>query len=239
MNELYGNDFHENRHQNTYYAANKILSIIVESLPKIESSVDIGCGVGTWLYAIKELGAKNILGIDGPWVDKELLMIPSENFETKDLVSRFRLDIKYDVCISLEVAEHLPSSNAADFVSTLTSLSDFIIFSAAHPHQGGVGHINEQWSNYWIDLFEKEGYIALDIVRRKIFTDNKISKAYRKNILLYVKKERVSELKLNCEVESYTPPEKYLLYFKIITKPGIKQSFNSLIDAVKNRLKNQ
>lgn len=38
-----------------------------------KSVVDVGCGLGTFLRAFKELGAETILGIDGEWVDRKLL----------------------------------------------------------------------------------------------------------------------------------------------------------------------
>ena len=34
-------------------------------MPGIESVVDIGCGVGTWLHVSMNKGIKEILGIDG------------------------------------------------------------------------------------------------------------------------------------------------------------------------------
>ena len=65
------------------------------------------------------------------------------------------LERKFDLAISLEVAEHLKSSSSEDFVQSLTTLAPMILFSAAIPHQGGLHHINEQWLEYWGDLFNK------------------------------------------------------------------------------------
>jgi len=45
--------------------------------------------------------------------------------------------------MSLELAEHLPPNTEHDLVLYLTSLSDRILFSAAVPKYGGVGHVNE------------------------------------------------------------------------------------------------
>jgi hypothetical protein len=41
----------------------------------------------------------------------------------------------------------------------LSNLAPVVVFSAAQPGQGGLGHVNEQPTDYWIDLFEKEGQI--------------------------------------------------------------------------------
>ena len=51
---------------------NIIVPEIIELLnPK--SVVDIGCGLGTFLNVFKRLGVNDILGIDGPWINKDLL----------------------------------------------------------------------------------------------------------------------------------------------------------------------
>ena len=132
----------------------------------------------------------------------------------------------------------MPSSSAEDFVSSLTSLSEVVLFSAAIPRQGGVGHINEQWADYWITLFEKRGYIAIDIIRKRIWNDKSIPKWYRHNTLVFVKKERVKGLKIEGSYHDHIPPEVYLLYFKrAVALPGIKQSLNALLLAVRRRIR--
>ena len=55
----------------------------------------------------------------------------------------FSPERRSDLAISLEVAEHLPSSSAAAFITTLVKAAPCICFSAALPHQGGVRHLNE------------------------------------------------------------------------------------------------
>ena len=159
---MYNTSFYKNRHQQTVYSANKVISLVEQSIPKIYSAVDVGCGVGTWLSVLKAKGVDTIQGIDGSWVDQNYLQIPEECFIEHDLTQKIELSVKFDLAISLEVAEHLPSSKADDFIDSLTKLSDFVLFSAAIPFQGGIGHINEQWPTYWIALFEKRGYIAVD-----------------------------------------------------------------------------
>ena len=65
---------------------------------------------------------------------------------------------KYEVCMCIEVAEHIDPYNSKQLVKILTMTSDFIVFSAAPPGQAGTGHINCQEPEYWIDLFEKRGF---------------------------------------------------------------------------------
>jgi hypothetical protein len=154
-----------------------------------DSVVDIGCGLGSWLSVFAKHGAGDILGVDGDWVDKEMLNIPQEQFHKADLTRPLRLDKRYDLALSLEVAEHLPESAADTFVQSLVDASDHIIFSAAVPFQGGQNHINEQQPSYWITKFASHHYHCYDALRPIIWNDGEIAYWYRQNILIFSKKE--------------------------------------------------
>ncbi len=236
---LYNSEFYENRHENTLYSAESILSIVQRVVPEISSAVDLGCGVGTWLYVLERRGAADICGIDGNWVNKEYLKINKECFIEHDFSKGMNPGIgrTFDLAISLEVAEHLPSGSAKEFVSLLASLSDFVLFSAAIPGQEGKGHINEQWPDYWISLFKNRGYTGFDIVRKSVWDDESIQFWYRQNILLFVKNERIIDLKCEGSSKDHTPPEVYLLSFKRAVAPrGIKQALKELFLAVRRRV---
>lgn len=155
------------------------------------SVVDVGCGTGTWLKIFQEFGVQEILGIDGDYVDLSLLKIDRNFFKSFDLEKELKLESKFDLAISLEVAEHLKYESSDIFVKSLCELSETIIFSAAIINQGGQNHINEQNPQFWIDIFQKNGYQILDILR-PIFWDNKeIDFWYRQNILLFTKNSNV------------------------------------------------
>ena len=95
----------------------------------------------------------------------------------------------------LEVAEHLPEQSAKTLVESLCSLSDFILFSAAIPGQGGLHHLNEQWQEYWVVQFKEKGFAAFDCIRPKIWNNSKIQFWYKQNILLFAKREKSNDLK--------------------------------------------
>ncbi len=178
------------RHRETARAAERILSLVLERHPEVSSAVDLGCGVGTWLHALAGRGVGRVLGFDGPWVDTRRLVIPSECFRRADLE---RLDAaavaeRFDLAISLEVAEHLSAGRAEGFVALLTSLADVVLFSAAVPGQGGAGHLNEQWPGYWARLFAVRGFEACDCLRPVVWEDAAIPFWYRQNALLYARR---------------------------------------------------
>ncbi len=184
-----------------YKAANEIVPFIVNLLdPK--SVVDVGCGTGTWLKIFEDNGINGILGIDGDYVDKKLLRIRAENFIDFDLEKLYESGTKFDLAISLEVAEHLSHESADVFVKTLTGLSDTLIFSAAIPNQGGQNHINEQEPNYWIKKFESEGFKLFDVLRPIFWDNDNVDSWYRQNMLLFTK-NNILKGKLN-SLESFT-----------------------------------
>lgn len=190
----YDEEFFRERHERTQHAAHVVLGIVREILPRIDSAVDVGCGVGTWLSVLREHGAPVVQGVDGPWVNKQHLVIPPDAFLTHDLDGPLNLGRHFDLALSLEVAEHLPAERAAGFVQTLTELADVVLFSAAIPLQGGRGHVNEQWPEYWAGLFGSRNFGVFDVIRPRIWSDRTIPTWYRQNTLLFVRNDPVPAL---------------------------------------------
>lgn len=196
-NTKYKGKYYTERHQKTVHAANEVLAHVLERLPEVASAVDFGCGVGTWLSTLSRYhGVGTVLGLDGDWVKPELLEIPEESFQVTDLSKPLVLAKKYDLALSLEVAEHLPPESAAGFVESICKASDHVLFSAAIPGQGGQGHVNMQWPGYWAGLFAGHGYECLDIIREAFWEDSEIPVWYRQNCLLFVNKEALGRVLL-------------------------------------------
>lgn len=173
-------------HVHNFKAAKVVVPYILQLLNP-NSVVDVGCGTGTWLKVFEDFGVEKILGIDGDYVDKELLKIEINKFLSHDLEKDFFSEEKYDLAISLEVAEHLNINSAITFINSLSRLSNTVVFSAAITNQGGQNHLNEQPPQYWIDIFESLGFKMYDIFR-PVFWDNKnIDVWYRQNMMLFTK----------------------------------------------------
>ena len=196
---------HKDRQKNTYYSAKKIMEIIKEKMGDIRSVVDLGCGVGTWLKVTKDIVNHDItiLGID-KGIPEELLVIPKSQYKDVDLskdikninpfiIFKNTFTYKFDLAISLEVAEHLPEVVSDDLVDKLTSMSDNVLFSAATVGQGGVGHINEQPVEYWINKFAKRNFYPVTLSGIK--DDKNILSWYRNNILFFQKKKILETIK--------------------------------------------
>lgn len=192
METCYDEAFYRGQKDGSYASA-KIVIPIVKQYVNPHTVIDMGCGLGTWL-AVWKSGGANVIGCDGDYVDRDMLYIDKEEFVSVDLSKDcVKTDYRVDLAMSLEVAEHLPSSRADSFIRDLTELSDIILFSAAIPFQGGTNHINEQWQSYWADLFAKRGYVPVDCIRPKIWNTEGIIICYAQNILLYVKEDNLAE----------------------------------------------
>lgn len=159
----------------------------VTSLLSPRSVLDVGCGVGPWLAEWQNRGVTDVLGVDGDYVDRAKLQIPLSKFVAKDLSHEFHLGRRFDLIQCLEVAEHLPEGSAAALVDSLTAHGDVVLFSAAVPGQGGTHHVNERWPSYWSALFRSRGYEAHDVLRPRLWADERVDVWYRQNMLLFAK----------------------------------------------------
>lgn len=186
--QSYTEEFYEIVREGSKESAKEIIPIVFEFIqPK--SVIDVGCGVGTWLSVFQAFGVEDVLGIDGDYVDKNALEIPKERFLTFDLKSPFKLNRQFDLVVCLEVGEHLPKECAETFVESLTQLAPVILFSAAIPFQGGTDHVNEQWQDYWVKIFQNKGYVAIDCIRNRVWENKRVEFWYAQNMLIFAKRE--------------------------------------------------
>ena len=181
----YSISFYQAQSIGSQNSAKQIVPLLIDLIsPK--SIVDVGCGIGTWLSVFRYHGIDKVVGIDGDYVNKEMLLIPKECFIPHDLTQPLSLKEKFDLVISLEVAEHLPARFASSFVDNLIKLGPVVVFSAAIPFQGGVAHVNEQWPEYWVELFKKQNYVVIDCLRNKLWNNTKIKPWYAQNMMIFV-----------------------------------------------------
>lgn len=173
-------------------SANAIVPAVIDAASPA-SVIDMGCGRGEFLSVFIKEGITDVLGVDGDWVKRNSLKIPAENFISADLEKPFTLDRKFDLVMSLEVAEHLKEEFAGVFVDSLAGLGDVILFSAAVPFQGGRNHLNERWPEYWAKLFRWRGYAPVDCIRKKFWGDEDVRFWYAQNMLFFVKAEKLKD----------------------------------------------
>jgi 2-polyprenyl-3-methyl-5-hydroxy-6-metoxy-1,4-benzoquinol methylase len=140
---LYDDAFFSSHDQGCRASARQAIPIVLE-FTRPASIVDVGCGTGTWLAGFRAAGIADVVGVDGDYVDRDKLSIDRERFFARDLEQPLDLGRRFDMAMSLEVAEHLPDRAADTFIASLVRLAPLILFSAAIPQQGGTNHCNEQ-----------------------------------------------------------------------------------------------
>ena len=199
----YDDDFFDYINRGAISSAHVVTDHLLKEL-EISSVLDVGCGQGAWLSVWKKNGVENVFGLDGHYVDRKKLMVDEANFLAHDLSEDLALNKQFSLVQSLEVAEHISENHAKTFVNNLVKHSDFILFSAAPPGQGGDNHINEQPYEYWRKLFSEHSYDVIDWVRPKLKNNPNVERWYQYNTFLYVKSSKVEHLTL--ELKKYLLP---------------------------------
>lgn len=188
----YDPNFYDIINSGSIRSARTVVPVLADLIdPK--SVLDLGCGEGAWLSVFAEHGF-SVHGVDGAYVNQERLLIERDHFIPFDLSTGAEIDLnhRFGLAISLEVAEHLPASRAGWFVDHLCLHSDVVLFSAAIPGQGGVGHVHERWQDYWVSLFEARGYRCSSAFKLQFWDQapDEIENWYAQNMMLCVAESR-------------------------------------------------
>lgn len=117
------------------------------------SVLDLGCGPGIHTYALNECGV-SCVGVD---VDER---VDDKNYLVKESILNLDGKLKADLVICFEVAEHIDPTFNDQIVSEINKSilpGGILLFTAAQPGQGGVGHINNRPKLFWQTKFEQVG----------------------------------------------------------------------------------
>jgi SAM-dependent methyltransferase len=154
-----------------------------------ESVVDVGCGSGALLVALRKLGVRHLLGLDSS--ESGLNIANARGLTTRrvDVTTGQKICAEcFDVAVSMETAEHLPADASDRYVALLCSLAPVVIFTAAQPGQGGIGHINEKLRQYWIDQFLACGMHPADelvAAWQPVWTAAGVANFYTRNLMIF------------------------------------------------------
>lgn len=132
---------------------------IGDFLPKDVPLIDMGCGLGDYLWVWDKMGFVKLIGIEGS--DLEVLFRHDRNdIIVHDLTEPIKLGIEANV-VALEVGEHIPSHFMQEFLNNIcenTGDSCYLILSWAIPGQSGYGHVNCLSNETVIREIEKRGF---------------------------------------------------------------------------------
>jgi len=163
-------------------------SIIVEFKPS--SVIDIGCGTGAMLAALRDCGC-DVVGLEYSKAGLAYCRARNLNVIKFDLEKDVFVGSRtFDVAISMEVAEHLPESVAGRYVALLSQVARVVVLTAAHPGQRGNDHVNLQPRSYWVSMFQRQGFTLDEDTTerwRSRWQADGVARFYCENLMLFRK----------------------------------------------------
>lgn len=128
----------------------KTIANEIKSYFGVTEIVDVGCGNGVLLEHFDGLGLEGSIAGVNECKRKGL------DVRKHDLRQPFPYNVRAELTVSIEVAEHIEPQWADNFVQTLTQFSDTIILTASDVPS--AYHFNPQPKGYWIDKLEAKGW---------------------------------------------------------------------------------
>lgn len=156
LNKIYHAGFFKGRHRYSSRAIYISKGLLEIWHPK--TFIDAGCATGDVVKKMLESGV-DAYGIEGATTVKPYLVIPEDKVIFADLGIPLNHNRRYDLCYTVEVAEHIEPECAETYLDNICALSDNVLFTAAPPGQPGTHHVNCQPKEYWVEKFNKRGYV--------------------------------------------------------------------------------
>jgi len=141
---------------------------ILDCYPDLRSAVDLGCGTGVYVSEFR----KRDVSSEGYEYSKTARNIATRrlglDLQPFDLQTFAGVPAEFDLCTCFEVAEHLTPAMGERLVEICAQSASRVVFSAAHPGQGGQGHINEQPKSYWVEKFKQHDFQLNESASRQL-----------------------------------------------------------------------
>ena len=140
----------------------RVFFAMLAAMGKPNSILDIGCGTAAMVKAAR------LLKIDAIGID---LIKNKPPDLVRDLTKPINLGRTFGFVMSIEVAEHIPVNKVGVFLTNITShvnKGGILLFSAAHPGQGGDNHENLRSAMYWRNRLYDRGMAYRDDLSYKI-----------------------------------------------------------------------
>jgi len=135
----------------------------------IESMIDFGCGLGSYIEGALQANTKKVLGIDiGYDISKEFIPEYMQEYIKKGHIGR-KLDYgKWDCAFSIEAAEHLLPEEEDIFIENLVRASSrLVVLTAAYSFS--YMHLNAgKMPDYWANKLVEAGCKLLPDEKKKL-----------------------------------------------------------------------
>jgi SAM-dependent methyltransferase len=158
-------------HQVAVVDAPAVVAALDAVFPAARRWIDVGAGSGAFSAEAKRRG-KVVVACEQSPVGRLYARFQGVDSRPFDLSREphAQLDASFDLALCFEVAEHLPPPLGDRLVKYLVGLAPRIVFTAAHPGQGGYAHLNEQPREYWISRFYTAGAVLSPVLTDAVVT---------------------------------------------------------------------
>ena len=136
---------------------------------KLESIIDFGCGLGSYIEGALQANTKRVLGIDiGYDISKEFVPPYMRRFMTTGHIGKELHYGKWDCALSIEAAEHLLPEEEDVFIENLVRASSrLIVLTAAYSFS--YLHLNAgKLPDYWANKLVEAGCKLLPDEKKKL-----------------------------------------------------------------------
>jgi len=189
FDDIYGEKFYVGHGSGASARSYRVMAKSILRIFRPRTVLDVGCGFGELLAEFAASGART-LGLE--YAEAAIRRCREKGIDVRkcDLTSNEGppFDERFDLVVSMEVAEHLPATCADRYLDLLCRSGDTIVFTAAVPGQGGRKHVNEQPHQYWIEKFQCRGFRfleALSMTLREEWRNERILAWYHENLMCF------------------------------------------------------
>jgi len=194
LEDTYGDRFFRKR-DSLLWRASMFCPPVLDVLKQIaplshpRSLIDVGCAIGDFVqwFCKHKIDA---YGLEGSTAVMPYVVCPPERMFYGDLRHVLPINRRYDLAMSIEVAEHVEPDYAENYVGNLVNLSDNLLLTIAGPGQKGHSHVNLQPPEYWEKLFDFHDYVRVPAIEKQLKErlhayPNRWTQAIQKNLVFY------------------------------------------------------
>lgn len=169
-----------NFHRAAAYSAPAVVRTFKSIYPNAKTFLDVGSGSGAYAAQLARVGLK-VVALERSASGRRMAIKEGVDCRYFDLskIPPCVVDGRFDVAYCFEVAEHLPEKLAGSLIDFITNMTSNVVFTAAAPGQIGIGHINCQPKEYWINLFSESGFVYCDDITREM------TRSFQKHEVIY------------------------------------------------------
>lgn len=144
----------------TYGLASFLLNTI-----KFKRHLDVGCAFGLLVDIMRRKGVRSF-GLDVSEYAIENALPAAKRFVWEQDITSRPITEKYELVTCVEVIEHVPPELESVFLNEIANAASWVYFSSEYNLEEPT-HINCRHLSYWIDQFERRGFVPMQENMRK------------------------------------------------------------------------